>query len=157
MANVGDILLCQSYLFLFDILILMRQVNWTKAATDFKPSGKPITGDSFRTSIQRMLKDKSGGSRSTGNTGKKRKPPAASPSPSAGNSNRKRAKKSNIDQANESAPYSPIGDEDTNEGDTQSLRGSQKLSPSPQPNSEAEDDDALPDHGLAHDDPNFFE
>lgn len=134
----------------------MLQVNWNKAATDFKPSGKPISGDSFRTSIQRMFKDKSGGNRSTGNTGKKRKAPVAEHSPSAEDSNQKRAKKSNIGQAINSAPSSPAADGDTEKEDNQSIRSSQKPSPSPQVKSEA-DDDAPADHALGQEDLNFFE
>jgi hypothetical protein len=65
------------------------QTNWAKAALDFKPSGKPVSAASFRTSIQRLLKDDSGST-----TGNKRKAPATEDHHPSAKSNKKKTKTS---------------------------------------------------------------
>lgn len=63
----------------FEMLTMLAQIDWDKAVTDFKPEGKPITGVSFKTSIQRILKpkDKTTAGSAAATAGKKRKAPAA--------------------------------------------------------------------------------
>jgi hypothetical protein len=87
-----------SFSVLFAMLTLLLQVDWNKAAKDFKPLGKQPTGQSFGTGIQRLLKDDDSAGVVTGTTGKKRKPTAANPSPSASGSTQGRKKKSKVSQ-----------------------------------------------------------
>ncbi|GAB7328795.1 hypothetical protein MBLNU13_g00686t1 [Cladosporium sp. NU13] len=90
-----------------DLKSIMASVDWDKAATDFKPEGMPITGVSFKTSIQRILnpKEKTTGGSAASTTGKKREaPPVAatrsSPSsPSEITPSRKKKAKAKATQA----------------------------------------------------------
>lgn len=62
------------------------QIDWTKAAKDFKPGGKPISHQSFKTSITRLLANYTPGpgvSMGTPIAGRKRKAVTASASPAA--------------------------------------------------------------------------
>lgn len=74
----------------------MNQVNWDKAATDFKPSGKPIKNDSFKTSIGRLQSNiqGNGGAKVSG---RKRKA-ADTDSPAAPSSRKSRGKKAKTEQ-----------------------------------------------------------
>lgn len=114
-----------SYLVLFDILIWTRQVDWNKASTDFKPSGKPIAAASFKTSVQRMFKDKSGECRTTNTQISKRK----ASSEGARDDNRK--KKSKTARDNDTVRLSPNGDEEKDGEEDLTLAGSKIGSLSP--------------------------